>query len=157
MALDREDEADADSLSAAPDGGTYAALLGDLMALSQAPSSAHIAVIGHHTLPYVLALLQGGCASVRSLRPGSPAPDCEPVEWVWIVDLHDRQELVEALQAARLRVSKRGRVVVEPSACQWPNALMLICDAARAAGLDVITMRGQACRVVLAPAIALVF
>jgi hypothetical protein len=61
----------------------------------------------------------GAAAKVRSLRPGSPAPDCEPLDLAWIVDLQDEHELDEALRAARWRTSKRGRVVVEGAACSW--------------------------------------
>ena len=89
------------------------------MAIAHLPQTAHVAVIGHHTLPFVVALLRRGCEGVRSLRPGSPAPDCEPVDLAWIVDLQDERELDEALRAARWRAGKRGRVVLEGAACAW--------------------------------------
>ena len=72
-------------------------------AIAHLPATAHVAVIGHHTLPFVLALLRQGCESVRSLRPGSPNPDCEPVDLAWIVDLQDERELDEALRTHGLR------------------------------------------------------
>src|SRR5262249_60429397 len=96
--------------TAVPDETACAALLERVMAASHTAPEAHVAVIGHHTLPFVLALLKRGCLSVRSLRPGAPAPDCEPVELAWIVDLHDQGELGDALRAARSRVGAHGRI-----------------------------------------------
>ena len=74
--------------------------------------TAHVVVIGRHTLPAVLFLLQRGCAAVRCLRPGAPAPDCERADIAWIVDVEDEQELEEALHAARIRVGVTGRIIV---------------------------------------------
>src|SRR4029450_997084 len=72
---------------------TDGALVDRVMAIAHLPHTAHVAVIGHHTLPLVVALLRRGSEGVRSLRPGSPAPDCEPVDLAWIVDLQDEREL----------------------------------------------------------------
>jgi hypothetical protein len=121
------------------------ALVDRVMAIAHLPQTAHVAVIGHHTLPFVVALLRRGCEGVRSLRPGSPAPDCEPVDLTWIVDLQDERELDEALRAARSRAGKRGRVVLE-------GALAAVCTRALAAGLDIVSFDHVARRLVLAPA-----
>ncbi len=122
-----------------------------IMAIAHLPPSAHVAVIGHHSLPFVMALLRQGCESVRSLRPGSPAPDCEPVDLAWIVDLRDERELDEALRAARWRTGKRGRVVLEGTACTWRNALAAVRHRALAAGLDIVSFDHAARRLLLAP------
>ena len=50
-----------------------AALVERVCAVAHLPPAAHVAVIGHRTLPLVLELLRRGCAAVRSLRPGAPA------------------------------------------------------------------------------------
>jgi hypothetical protein len=121
------------------------ALVDRVMAIAHLPQTAHVAVIGHHTLPFVVALLRRGCEGVRSLRPGSPAPDCEPVDLAWIVDLQDERELDEALRAARWRAGKRGRVVLE-------GALAAMCTRVLAAGLDIVSFDHVARRLVLAPA-----
>jgi hypothetical protein len=121
------------------------ALVDRVMAIAHLPQTAPVAVIGHHTLPFVVALLRRGCEGVRSLRPGSPAPDCEPVDLTWIVDLQDERELDEALRAARSRAGKRGRVVLE-------GALAAVCTRALAAGLDIVSFDHVARRLVLAPA-----
>jgi hypothetical protein len=121
------------------------ALVDRVMAIAHLPQTAHVAVIGHHTLPFIVALLRRGCEGVRSLRPGSPAPDCEPVDLTWIVDLQDERELDEALRAARSRAGKRGRVVLE-------GALAAVCTRALAAGLDIVSFDHVARRLVLAPA-----
>ena len=131
---------------------TSGALADRVMAIAHMPQAAHVAVIGHHTLPFVLALLRRGCEGVRSLRPGSPAPDCEPVDLAWIVDLQDEHELDEALRAARWRTGKRGRVVVEGAACSWRSALAVMRHRALAAGLDIVSFDHVARRLVLAPA-----
>lgn len=123
-----------------------------VMAIAHLPATAHVAVIGHHTLPFVLALLRQGCESVRSLRPGSPAPDCEPVDLAWIVDLQDERELDEALRAARWRTGKRGRVVLEGAACAWRSALAAVRHRALLAGLDIVSFDHAARRLVLARA-----
>ena len=82
---------------------------------------------------------------MRSLRPGGPAPDCEPVDLAWIVDLQDERELDEALRAARWRAGKSGRVVLE-------GALAAVCTRVLAAGLDIVSFDHVARRLVLAPA-----
>jgi hypothetical protein len=127
------------------------ALVDRVMAITHLPQTARVAVIGHHTLPFVLALLRRGCEGVRSLRPGSPAPDCEPVDLAWIVDLQDERELDEALRAARWRSGKRGRVVMEGAACAWRNATAALRQRALAAGLDIVSFDHVTRRLVLAP------
>ena len=128
------------------------ALVDRVMAIAHLPQTAHVAVIGHHTLPFVVALLRRGCEGVRSLRPGGPAPDCEPVDLAWIVDLQDEGELDEALRAARWRTGKRGRVVLEGAACAWRSALATLRTHALTAGLDIVSFDHVARRLVLAPA-----
>lgn len=131
---------------------TSGALADRVMAIAHVPQTAHVAVIGRRTLPFVMALLRQGCESVRSLRPDSPAPDCEPVDLAWIVDLQDERELDEALRAARWRTGKRGRVVVEGAACAWRSALAAMRHRALAVGLDIVSFDHVARRLVLAPA-----
>ncbi len=89
-----------------------------MMALAHLPGAAHVAVIGRHTLPFVLALMQRGCTCVRSLRPDAAAPDCEPVDLAWIVDVANEHELDDALRAARRRAGETGRVVLESAVCR---------------------------------------
>lgn len=122
-----------------------------VMAASHVASAAHVAVIGHHTLPYVLALMHRGCACVRSLRPDAPAPDREPADLTWIVDFRDDRELDDALRAARGRAGSRGRVVLEGGACRWRRTLATMRNRALRAGLDVVSFDHAASRVVLAP------
>ena len=128
------------------------ALVDRVMAIAHLPQTAHVAVIGHHTLPFVVALLRRGCEGVRSLRPGSAAPDCEPVDLAWIVDLQDERELDEALRAARWRTGKRGRVILEGAACAWRSAWATLRTHALTAGLDIVSFDHVARRLVLAPA-----
>ena len=123
-----------------------------VMAIAHLEAPAHVAVIGHRTLPFVLALLGHGCRAVRSLRPDAPSPDCEPAELSWIVDLQDERELDEALRAARWRTGKRGRIVLEGAACAWRSALAAMRHRALAAGLDIVSFDHVARRLVLAPA-----
>jgi hypothetical protein len=141
--------------SAVPDEAACETLLEGATAISHTCGCAHAVVIGHHTLPYVLALLHQGCASVRSARPDCPAPDCEAAELAWIVDLDGRTELVDALRAARSRVGRRGRVVLEGAAFRWRTGLAALPKVALEAGLDVIAVDSKMRRVVLAPAIPL--
>ena len=152
MVVDSEEGGDVEPPSGAvPDEGACTALLERVMAASHAAPGAHVAVIGHHTLPFVLALLRRGCTSVRSLRPGAPAPDCEPVQLAWIVDLRDRHELIDALHAARSRIGHHGRIVLEGTACRWRDALASLPNTAMAAGLNVIAADRRARRLVLGP------
>ena len=92
-----------------------AALVERVWAVAHLRPSAHVAIIGRHTLPLVLEFLKRGCSAVRSLRPGAPSPDCEAAELAWIVDVGDG-ELDEALRAARSRAGNNGRVIVEGAA-----------------------------------------
>ena len=118
-----------------------------VMAIAHLEASAHVAVIGHRTLPFVLALMNCGCSAVRSLRPDAPSPDCEPTDLTWIVDFKDDDELDEALRAARWRIGRRGRDVLEGACSQT-------CDHALSAGLDIVSFDHIAHRLVLAPATA---
>lgn len=120
------------------------ALVERIWAVAHLPSSAHVAIIGRHTLPLVLEFLRRGCSAVRSLRPGAPAPDCEAAHLAWIVDVGD-DELDDALRAARSRAGRTGRVIVEGAA-----GLSRIRDRAVAQGLDVVSFDHNASRLVLA-------
>ncbi len=120
-----------------------------MMALAHLPGAAHVAVIGRHTLPFVLALMQRGCTCVRSLRPDAAAPDCEPVDLAWIVDVANEHELDDALRAARRRAGETGRVVLESAVCRTCSTLR---SHAAAAGLDLISIDLPSQRAMLAPA-----
>ena len=143
---------------AAVDDASCAAQVDRVMAMTHLPMSAHVALIGHHTLPSMLALLKHGCGAVRCLRPGAPSPDREIADLAWIVDVRGDDELDEALHAARVRLTQRGRVVVEGAGCACRAGLAAIRDHATAAGLDVVSFDHVANRVVLAiqPRLALV-
>ena len=145
MSQSSDRHADGEPPSSPVSDDTDGALVDRVMTIAHLPQTAHVAVIGHHTLPFVVALLRRGCEGVRSLRPGSAAPDCEPVDLAWIVDLQDERELDEALRAARGRTGKRGRVILE-------GALAAVCSRAAAAGLDIVSFDHVARRLVLAPA-----
>jgi hypothetical protein len=131
------------------DEARAAALVERVCAVAHLPPSAHVAVIGHRTLPLLLEFLRRGCCAVRSLRPGSPAPDCESADLAWIVDVRDG-ELEEALRAARSRAGRAGRVVIEGMACGGAAGLPAIRECAIAHGLDVVSFDHLASRLVLA-------
>ncbi|MBP6770610.1 MAG: hypothetical protein KA171_22735 [Reyranella sp.] len=87
-------------------------LVDRVLAVAHLPPTASVVVIGHHTLPFLLALMHRGCACVRSLRPDLASPDSEAADLAWIVDVANENELCEALQAARRRTGTTGRVIV---------------------------------------------
>jgi len=118
-----------------------------VIALAHLPGAAHVAVIGRRTLPFVLALMERGCACVRSLRPDAAAPDCELVDLAWIVDVANEQELDDALRAARRRAGDTGRIVLEGAVCRSCGALR---PHAAAAGLDLVSVDRLTQRAVLA-------
>ena len=140
------------------DDASSVARVDRIMAVVHLPVTAHVTLIGHHTLPLLLALLQRGCAAVRSLRPGTPSPDREAADLAWIVDVQGDHELDDALHAARSRVGATGRVVVEGANCVCRDGLKSVRDRAVAAGLDVISFDHIARRLVLGkrPALAMV-
>jgi hypothetical protein len=144
--------------TAAVDDASCAAQVDRIMAMTHLPDSAHVALIGHHTLPTLLALLKHGCGAVRCLRPGAPSPDCEIADLAWIVDVQGDDELDEALRAARVRIGTKGRVVVEGAGCACRAGFAEIRDHAVAAGLDVVSFDHLANRIVLGvqPRLALV-
>ena len=137
---------------AAIDDASCGARVDRIMAIAHLPATARIALIGRHTLPSLLALLKHGCAAVRCLRPGAPAPDREVADLAWIVDVEGDEELDEALRAARSRVGAAGRVVVEGAGCRCRCGLSAIRDHAIAAGLDILSFDHKHNRVVLAVA-----
>lgn len=126
-----------------------------VLAVAHLGPAAHVAVIGHHTLSSVLALMRHGCACVRSLRPGAASPDGEAADLAWIVDVKGDAELDDALRAARRRTGLHGRVIVEGSDCTCASGLVSIRDRALAAGLDVIAFDHVARRLVLVPSLAM--
>ncbi len=127
-------------------------LVDQVMAVAHLPSTASVAVIGHNTMPLLLALMRRGCACVRSLRPDAVSPDSEAADLAWIVDVANEDELCEALLAARRRASRRGRVIVEGPACTCRNGLSALRDRAACTGLDVVSFDHVAGRLVLRPA-----
>ena len=151
MYQEKADAADVEPPSSTvSDEASSAALVDRVMAIAHLPPAAHVAVIGHHTLPFVLGLLRRGCDCVRSLRPGAPAPDCEAADLAWIVDVDGEHELDDALRAARWRAGAHGRVVLEGAACRWRSGLAAVRDHAVAAGLDIVSFDHVARRLVLA-------
>ena len=144
--------------SSVSDDATKMALVDRVLAVAHLTAAAHVAVIGHRTLPFVLALMRRGCACVRSLRPDAPSPDREPAQLAWIVDIADESELDEALRAARGRAGANGRVILEQAACPGCEGAAAIRFHALAAGLDVVSFDHIAHRVVLAatPRLAMV-
>src|SRR6266436_3456135 len=125
--------------TAVSDDASCEAQVDRTMAMAHLPAAAHVALIGHHTLPLLLALLRHGCGAVRCLRPGAPSPDCEAADLAWIVDIQGDEELDQALRAARARIRARGRVVIEGDGCACRAGLASIRDHAVAAGLDVVS------------------
>jgi hypothetical protein len=138
--------------SSAPDDPSEA-LVDKVMAVAHLPPTASVAVIGHDTLPLLLALMHRGCPCVRSLRPDTVSPDGEATDLAWIVDVANEDELCEALQAARRRTGAKGRVIVEGTACACRNSLAALRDRAVSAGLDVVSFDHAAGRLLLAPAL----
>jgi len=120
------------------------------MAMAHLPAAAHVALIGHHTLPLLLALLRSGCSAVRCLRPGAPAPDREAVDLAWIVDAEGDVELDQALRVARGRIGPTGRVMVEGMECACRGGVSSLCDHASAAGLDVVSFDHKTNRLMFA-------
>lgn len=127
-------------------------LVDRVMAVAHLPPTASVALIGHHTLPLLLALMRRGCDCVRSLRPGTASPDGESADLAWIVDVTNEDELADALQAARRRTGARGRVIVEGMECACRKGLPALRDRAVLAGLDVVSFDHVTGRLLLAPA-----
>ncbi len=126
-------------------------LVDRVMAVAHLPPSAHVAVIGHHTLSVVLALMHRGCAVRAQPAARAASPDREAADLAWIVDVANEDELHDALQAARNRTGTTGRVIVEGADCPCTNGLAAIRTHALAAGLDVVSFDHVARRLVLAP------
>lgn len=136
--------------TAAIDDASSATQVDRIMAMTHLPTTAHVALIGHHTLPLLLACLRRGSGAVRCLRPDAPSPDCELVDLAWIVDVHGDSELDEALRAARLRVGRTGRIVVEGGGCLGRRGLKAIYARAVTCGLEIVSFDHTANRAVLA-------
>jgi hypothetical protein len=145
-------ESEPPSTKVSDDDARSAAAVDRVFAIAHLPASAHVALIGHRTLPFLLALLRSGCGGVRSLRPGAPSPDCEAADLAWIVDARNEGELDDALRAARSRTGACGRVVVEGAEYAGRDGVAAIRDHALAVGLDVISFDHMARRLVLAAA-----
>ena len=148
LKLDYAEETEPPSITSLAEARS-ATLVERVWAVAHLRPSAHVAVIGRHTLPLVLEFLKRGCSAVRSLRPGVPSPDCESADLAWIVDVGEG-ELDEALRAARTRAGGAGRVIVEGAACVGCPNLASIRERAVAHGLDIVSFDHLAPRLVLA-------
>jgi hypothetical protein len=138
-----------------PPAANEGALADRLLEMATLPPAAHVAVIGHRTLPFVLALMQRGCGCVRSLRPDVTAPDCEPTDLTWIVDVRDMREFDDALRAARRRAGTNARIIVEEAVRRTfsakVNALAALRRHAAKAGLEILSNSPIEGCLVLAP------
>ncbi|HTR88388.1 MAG TPA: hypothetical protein VMI56_28160 [Reyranella sp.] len=119
-----------------------------VLAMAPLAAAPHVAVIGRHTLSFVLALMRHGCGCVRSLRPDAAAPDCETADLAWIVDVQDERELDDALHAAHRRTGDKGRIVLEDAACR--HCLATMPQHAAKAGLEVVSFDRAHRRLLLA-------
>src|SRR3546814_2191001 len=59
-----------------------------------------VVVIGHGTLPMLLAFLRRGCRMAAEFRPDVVAPDAEPADLAWITGVMKTGEYDHALRAA---------------------------------------------------------
>lgn len=117
------------------------------IAMAHLSTAAHAAVIGRRTLPFILALMDCGCPSVRSLRPDTAAPDCEAADLAWIVNVGSDEELHGALRAARRLVGNKGRIVLEGVVSRKCHRLLQqIADS----DFDVVAFDHRSQRIVLA-------
>ncbi|MGE0421697.1 MAG: hypothetical protein AB7O88_05515 [Reyranellaceae bacterium] len=90
------------------------ALVERVIPLAHVPRGGHVALIGHNTLPLMLALLHHHCDAVCSVDPDAAACDSEPVDMAWIVAPAEANGLDKALRLARRRITPRGALVVGP-------------------------------------------
>ncbi|MFO1081596.1 MAG: hypothetical protein U1E23_13335 [Reyranellaceae bacterium] len=111
--------------------------------------SLHAVVIGHRTLPFVLALLEAGCTAVRSLRLDAPAPDREMVDLAWVVGVRRAGDLAIALHAARARIGRTGVVAVEGALGSAAASRSRVRFLARREGLVPCTFDASASSLVL--------
>ena len=145
-----EGEPPSSPVSQATDG----ALVDRVMAIAHLPQTAHVAVIGHHTLPFVVALLRRGPEGVRSLRPGSPAPDCGTAGGPRL----DRRPAGRARARRGPAGGALGRRQARPGGPGRRGLRLaqriggLLGSRARAPGLDIVSFDHVARRLVLAPA-----
>jgi hypothetical protein len=121
-----------------------------MLGLVHPSRTAHVALLGHHILPLLLALLRRGFAAVYGVRPGSPSSDGETADVVWIADMRSEGELDDALRIARARTSEKTRVVVEAATLVGCDGLAAIRDHATRFGFCVLRTDRAARRTVLA-------
>ena len=121
-----------------------------MWAIVHPPVAAHVTLVGHHTLPLLLALLRRDCAAVCSARPGAPSPDGETADVVWIVDARGEGELDEGLRIARVRTDDRTRVVIEANGVPGSLGLAAIHEHAARFGFGVLFTDWEERRLVLA-------
>ncbi|MBS0220323.1 MAG: hypothetical protein JSR91_06235 [Proteobacteria bacterium] len=117
------------------------------IAMAHLSTAAHAAVIGYRILPHILALMDCGCPSVRSLRPDAAAPDCEAADLAWIVNVDSDGELHDALRVARRLVGDKGRIVLEVAVSRKCRSLLRYVANA---GLGVVSFDHRSQRIVLA-------
>jgi len=142
-------EAEPPSISAAADAAS-SEKVERMLGLVHPSRAAHVALVGHHILPLLLALLRRGFAAVYGVRPGSSSSGNEAADVVWIADMRSEGELDDALRIARSRTSEKTRVVVEAATLVGCDGLAAIRDHATRFGFCVLLTDRAARRTVLA-------
>ena len=122
----------------AADDATSSEKVERMLRLVHPPRAAHVALVGHHILPLLSALLRRGFSAVYGVRLGSLSSGSEIADVVWIADMRSEGELDDALRIARSRTSEKTRVVVEAAALAGYDGLATVRKHAARFGFCVL-------------------
>jgi hypothetical protein len=86
---------------------------GDLVAITPTRQTDDVVVIGHGTLPLLIAFLNRGCRSAAEFRVGVTAPPAEHADLVWITGIAEPKDCDSAIRMALRRAGKTGRIAID--------------------------------------------
>ncbi|MFC3675295.1 hypothetical protein [Ferrovibrio xuzhouensis] len=112
-------------------------LTASLIDVTPVKATDRVVVIGHGTLPMLLAFLRRGCRMAAELRPDVVAPDAEPADLAWITGVMKTGEYDNALRAALRRIGRHGRLAVDVTAMAARRGLRRVLRWLRGNGLTV--------------------
>jgi len=96
-----------------------------------------VVVIGHGTLPFMLAFMRRGCRSAAELRATPVSPAAEPADLAWITGVVERRDCDNALRAALRHIGRHGRLAIDATGMSARRGLDAVLCWLRHNGLTI--------------------
>lgn len=108
-----------------------------LIAVTPTTGLDRVVVIGHGTLPLMLAFMHRGCRAAAELRASAVSPDAQPADLAWITGVVERSDCDNALRAALRGIGHHGRLAIDATAMAVRRGLNAVLRWLRRNGLAI--------------------